>query len=146
MRSYRSRIDGWLLALVAGAIGLGLFVLAGVARLEGASIALPGIVLQGAVVALVAWIFLGTRYELGERHLVVRSGPFRWTLPYESLVEVRPSRSPLSSPALSLHRLELRSAAGRSILVSPADREGFLRHLAEAAGLAPDGPERLIRR
>ena len=54
MRSYRSRIDGWLLALVAGAIGLGLFVLAGVARLEGASIALPGIVLQGAVVALVA--------------------------------------------------------------------------------------------
>jgi hypothetical protein len=101
--------------------------------------------LLALVVALVAWIYLGTRYELRSRDLEVRSGPFRWVVPYDSLVEVRPSRSVLSAPALSLSRLELRLGEGRAILVSPADRMGFLRELAASAGLKPAGEDRLDR-
>jgi hypothetical protein len=41
------------------------------------------------------------------------------------------SRSPFSSPALSLDRLQIDYGAGKSILISPADKEGFIEAIEE---------------
>jgi len=135
MRIYRSKIDRWLLALVllSGAIpGLALIYafVTEPAVWRDAWYVLP---LLAVGYAGVAWVFLSTRYELDDRELRVRSGPFRWRVPLGSLETVRPTRNPLSSPALSLDRLELKYGGGRTLLISPAERDRFLTDLAHRA-------------
>lgn len=38
---------------------------------------------------------------------------------------IRPTRNPLSSPAMSLDRLELQFKNGEKIMISPKDKVGF---------------------
>jgi Bacterial PH domain len=47
----------------------------------------PGVILAN-VGGLLLWILLGTRYEIGEKYLVLRLGPLRWRLPLEAITEV----------------------------------------------------------
>ena len=82
--------------------------------------------LEVLIVALIAWTYRGTRYLVTDREVIARSGPFRWRIEIAGIESIRPSRSPLSSPAMSLDRLEIRYAGGRRLLISPEDREGFL--------------------
>jgi hypothetical protein len=67
-------------------------------------------------------------------------------IPLGDIVEVRPTRSPLSSPALSLDRLHIRFGEGffKAAMISPADRQELLGELAARAGLQRDG-DRLVR-
>jgi Bacterial PH domain len=124
---FPSKVDRWIIALMA--IPLGASVVAiGSAVLAAPS---PGAVffLVGVELLLLGFILLtfrSTRYEVTDREVIARSSPFRWRIEIESIESIRPSRSPTSSPALSLDRLEIRYAGGRTLLVSPRDREGFL--------------------
>jgi hypothetical protein len=47
-------------------------------------------------------------------------------------VVVAPTRNPLLSPALSMDRLKVSYGKCKSILMSPADKEGFLRAIRQA--------------
>jgi hypothetical protein len=62
--------------------------------------------------------------------LRVACGPFRWKVPIDSIEKVEATRSPLSSPALSLDRLRI-NYGKRRIMVSPSDRAGFLRAIGQ---------------
>jgi membrane protein YdbS with pleckstrin-like domain len=124
---FPSKVDGWLVALMAVPIGIS------VAATTAALLAHPplpaGLIVVGVevlVLGLGLWTFRSTLYQVTDREVIVRSGPFRWTIPISDVESVRPSRSPLSSPALSLDRLEIRYAGGRMLMISPKDREGFL--------------------
>ena len=55
-------------------------------------------------------------------------GPFRWRVPIDAITAITPTRSALSSPALSLDRLRIEYGE-RAILVSPIYKEGFVRAL-----------------
>ena len=79
---------------------------------------------MGAV--LPVWVFVDTRYVIGEGMLLIRSGPFRWRIPLNQIRQIVPARNALSSPALSLDRLRIEYDAGRSRMVSPLDQQGFL--------------------
>jgi membrane protein YdbS with pleckstrin-like domain len=127
---FPSKVDGWLVALMAVPVGIS------VAATTAALLAHPplpaGLIAVGVealVLGLILWTFRSTLYQVTDRELIVRSGPFRWTIPISDVESVRPSRSPLSSPALSLDRLEIRYAGGRMLMISPKDREGFLETL-----------------
>lgn len=99
---------------------------------------------------LVAGIYMGLifpmRYGLNDLELTVRFGLCRQRIPLHSIREVRRTRNPLSSPALSLDRLHLQFGDGffKAVMISPLDRDEFLADIRERAGLALDG-ERLIR-
>ena len=45
---------------------------------------------------------------------------------------IRPTRNPLSSPALSLDRLRIDYGSGRSIMVSPEDKDKFIGDIEDA--------------
>lgn len=129
---FRSKVDVWL-ALVAGAALLFcMYSAVGDMRSRSAWL-LPAALLLVAV-GLPAWIFLSTYYLVAQQKILVKSGPFRWVIPIESIVGMTPSNSLLSSPALSLDRLRIDyDLNGRKyLLVSPADKEGF-RAAVEAA-------------
>jgi len=130
---FKSAIDSWYWAII---ILTSLLLLA---------IALP-IVGTGETVALLTvgacavlalglplWLAYSTEYRLSDTVLFIRSGPFRWSIRRDAIQRIRPTRSVLSSPALSLDRLEITYESGQTILVSPADKDSFLKALSVEA-------------
>ena len=76
-----------------------------------------------AVGLFIYWVMHTLHYEITSSKLNVRAGPLRWRITLEDIDEVYPTRSPLSSPALSLDRLLIRYGNGSSVLmVSPEDK------------------------
>ena len=127
---YKSAVDWWFWAtLVLTAI-----VLLAIFRmlLEAGQVA--GLVTVGITavigIGMPLWLVYSTHYEISESQLIIRSGPFEWVVDRDSIQSIEPSRSVLSSPALSLDRLEIRYASGKTILVSPEDKAGFLREFS----------------
>jgi hypothetical protein len=105
------------------------------AKHPGEAIAM--IVAALAIVALLGSMLVGTHYTVDGDTLRVACGPFRWKVPIDSIESVEATRNPLSSPALSLDRLRIRYGK-RRIIISPADKSGFLK----AIGQEPAGARR----
>ncbi len=126
--TFASKVDRWLyVVLVAAAIvSVTSVVAAGVAQPSSLAVAVPSLLLG---FGLPVWVVRTTRYVLGDDELRVHSGPFTWRVPLREVRAVRPTRNPLSSPALSLDRLRIEYGNDRSIMISPADRERFLEQL-----------------
>jgi hypothetical protein len=138
LREFRSKIDSWIVVLLGAGLVLPLVLAIVPAVATGRAETLVPLALLLPVVGFVVWIFTATRYTIEGRTLVVRSGPFRWRIDIDGIESVRPSRNPLSSPALSLDRLAIRRGGKLAMLVSPADKAAFLRALAAASpGLEP---------
>jgi hypothetical protein len=133
---YRSKRDTWVMLTFALAIifpvALGVFLLiASPARLASWLLIGTGI----AVGIVIYWLSSPLYYEITESKLNVRSGPMRWIIALESIDEVYPTRSPLSSPALSLDRLLIKYEnlqGPGALMVSPEDQTAFLKALAAA--------------
>ncbi len=125
--TFRSAVDWWYYAVVIGAAAV---ALAAVVPILGADKGMLTALALGTLVVAVGlplWLLLTTSYRVDSHSVQVRSGPFRWNIPIGEIQSVRESRSVLSSPALSLRRIEITYGRGRRILLSPADREGFLK-------------------
>lgn len=123
---YASKVDLWLAALIGVAVlGEATAVTAlALSPVEGRWYLMAIITAVGIVFPI--WIFTTTNYQLDEHELTVRSGPFTWRVPLDSITGVKPTRNPLSSPALSLDRLEISYGAGKRIMISPRHRTDFL--------------------
>jgi len=78
---------------------------------------------------LVLWTMLSTYYTIDETDLTVRSGPMRWVIALSQIESVTPTRDARSGPALSLDRLRICYGGGRQMLISPQDKEAFIRDL-----------------
>jgi hypothetical protein len=132
---FRSAIDPWFYALAGGTAA----VVAGSVfpmLLRGSVLEMLLAVLVGVpAIGLPAWMLAATDYTVEPRELKVRCGPLHWAIARRDITDVRPTRSMLSAPALSLDRLEIRYGRGRSLLVSPADPAGFMQALSR---FAPD--------
>ena len=126
--TFQSKVDGWLRVVLLGS-ALVCLVAAGFVMLAGniGTWLMAGVLATiGSVLPL--WVLGDTRYTFTASALEVRSGPFRWRVPLSEIRAVAPTRNPLSSPALSLDRLRI-DYGRRSIMVSPRDKNGFLREL-----------------
>lgn len=128
---YPSKRDAWIVAVLWVALAAMAFGFATVMTAPG-----PPLVRLGTGAALLAaaglciWIMNSTGYTLTEKELLIRSGPLRTRIDLESLDQVTPSRIALSSPALSLDRLRLRTRRNRfGVLISPEHKHAFVQQL-----------------
>ncbi len=142
MRTYRSKYDTWLLAVMV------LANLVAIADIVGLWFAPTPMATKWVVSGvwlgingLIGWLFVSTVYEVSDTTLTVRSGPFTWVIALGDIVAIYPSRSLLSAPALSLDRIAIERKGSRvPLLISPADRDEFLQDLARRSpGLVKDG-------
>lgn len=130
-KRFPSKIDAWLVA--TGFAGMAVAVVAlgfSLYAEPDSPTTIVAVVMVLLVFALVVSTFLNTYYDVDRDTLTVRSGPFRWRVPLDAIDSVKPTRSPLSSPALSLDRLDIRYGK-RRIMVSPADKHGFLKAIGQ---------------
>lgn len=128
-RVYKTRIDTWLLVVLLAAMGLAL--LAALEFIVVADRSAWWIAPVAAVlgVGLPAWLLLGTKYRLDEKELRISSGPFRWRIPLATIQSTASSSNPIASPALSLKRIRIDYGDGRTVYISPHDREAFIAEL-----------------
>jgi hypothetical protein len=137
--------DWWLvglLSVVTAALLVGGGTLVGVAVVSGQYPALiPGTMLL-LVGSMLLWVILGTSYEITDASLLLRCGPFRWTVPLDAIEDVVPAGWSGGGSviewnlSLSVRGLRVRyrkKSGGLSwpIRIAPRDRAGFLLELAE---------------
>jgi hypothetical protein len=119
---FPSKRDWWL-----GLLIWGLVLLAAVPALLK-----PGkgqLIIMMAVILFVGWIWFGTGYEISDDELKIRCGPFRQRIPIQEIREIKKTRNPLSAPACSLDRMEINHGRSKRVMISPADKEGFIKLL-----------------
>jgi hypothetical protein len=121
---FPSKRDWWLGLLIWGLMLLG---------------AVPALLKPGkgqfiimiAVILFIGWIWFGTGYEILENELKISCGPFRQRIPLQEIKEIKRTRSPLSAPACSLDRIEIKYGKSKRVMISPANKEGFIKLLIE---------------
>ncbi len=146
IRWYRSKIDWWLAPLLALPP-----IAASAVAVSSAMTGDPSEMAGGlGAVLFVAGIYVGCvfpmRYGISSDRLIIRFGLCRQHVLFSDILEIHPTRNPLSSPALSLDRLHVRFGKGifSAVMISPGQRERFLEDLAQSAGLHREG-QRLVR-
>ena len=129
--TFKSAIDLWLLVIVVMVliISLGVSVRLVLQRSPAGYLRVIGVLAVG--IGLPLWLLYTTQYLVKDEVLKIQSGPFKWTIPITSISQVVETTNPLSSPALSLRRLEITYGESKTIMVSPKDREGFLEAIGQ---------------
>lgn len=133
---FKSKKEWWLTIIIWGAM---LFALGsgGYALLieKGSNVIdIEFLILLPFTVVLpivVLWMWFTTLYVLNENNLVIKFGPFKKTILLHDIQSVRKTMNPISSPALSLKRLEIVYGHSHSVLISPHDRDEFMKILSK---------------
>jgi hypothetical protein len=145
VRWFRSKIDWWMGLILVALPVIELGGLAAALR-DGDGEAIMGMAVAcGITAAIYGLLVIPVRYGVSSDRLVIRFGVARRYIDLAAIREVYPTHNPLSSPALSLDRLAIRTGDGpfASSLISPLEREEFLSTLASAAGLVRNN-DRLV--
>lgn len=131
-KRFRSKIDRWLLVLLIAIMvfEIGVMMIAAL-QADNPRDATILIFAGLGVGALIAWLVLSTHYVVEKDSLRIVAGPFRWKVRLDDIHTVEATRNPLSSPALSLDRLKIHYGNGRRIMISPADKAGFLKAIGQ---------------
>lgn len=94
--------------------------------------------LIGTIVIVVLFVFityllLSTVYTINNnsKKLVVKSGYFYRKIDIEHIKTIKKSKSWISSPALSIDRIEISYNKYDSVLISPKNREQFIQELQQ---------------
>lgn len=129
---FNSKIDWWYWAVIGFVVlllGYSTFVAVSAAE----AVAIWTMVFAWMLgLGLPLWLAFSTYYVVEQDSLLIRSGPFKWVIDTKTITSIEPSRSSLSSPALSLKRLEITYGNHQTILVSPKDWKGFIRALKDS--------------
>ncbi|WP_445509581.1 PH domain-containing protein [Rossellomorea marisflavi] len=130
---YPSKVDLWLAILIwgsmLGTIGIGLYAI----FYESSSFWEVMFLLLSCVLfpMFMLWVCFTTYYLLSDTHLIIRYGPFKKTIPLDSITSVKKMSNPISSPALSLKRIEILYDRYDMVLISPKDRDEFIMVLSD---------------
>jgi membrane protein YdbS with pleckstrin-like domain len=140
-----SKIDWWIAGLVALALivplCLGIHYLISSAGDFKLALSLLLVVFVDCV--LIAVMGYPLYYQVTPMDLVIRSGVIRWRIPLAMIQEIRPTRNPLSAPALSLDRLRVTYKKDRGqayIFISPRKKQALLEEIVKGSpGLVQHG-------
>ncbi|MCM3719247.1 PH domain-containing protein [Fictibacillus phosphorivorans] len=129
---FPSKRDVWLGLILLISIGYGSFVSFSALLSENADLveSLFTLALNLVIILFICWLWFSTYYVLDEKELVIRCGPINKRIPYHEIQSAHKTWNPLSSPALSLKRINIKYQFGMA-LISPKDRDKFLRLLKE---------------
>lgn len=125
---FRSKFDKWIVVTM---IVAGLAIIWAAVGLISRGLIVPGVMTVCFVIVIAASVF-PTYYECLPERLVIHSGWVRWSIPYSQIIDVKPSDSLRSSPALSTDRYEVCYSKGkrvRTVLISPEDADKFIEEL-----------------
>ena len=128
---FESKRDWWIVFITRIMPFVLLGVIASIEYVHGHNMRGP---IGGLITLVLLEVFLvepmlsWTYYAIEGDTLLIRSGIVKWRIPIRDIRSITPTRSMLSSPALSLDRLRI-DYGRKSILVSPAEKMRFIEAL-----------------
>lgn len=123
MKRYPSKISYGLLIFVLAVIGYSIVISISHANWTGIGISLLTLI-------FVFYVFFSVYYVIEGNNLVIRVGIlFKWKIEISTIKIIAESNSWISAPAASLDRLKISYNNHHNIVVSPKDKEGFIREL-----------------
>ena len=135
---YPAKKDAWAVWLFA----LGVLVLIGIGIFIAMTDLVVGVVVTAPMVLFFCSIYLWASYEITSSHVVVRAGPLPiCRVRIDEIMEATPTSSisatahfALSSDAIRItRRKKIWDFLPRTVSISPQDRIGFLKAIAEAS-------------
>lgn len=139
----KSGIDLWVALALGFSVLASLFAGVVLAAEAGPIPILMGVFIVALGGGLPAWMLADTCYRLEDDHLVAKSGPFRWRVPYRQIRDVQVKRTMMAGPALSMDRLVIDLGPMNWLVISPKDRDLFRQVLVsrlDLPGSADTGP------
>lgn len=95
----------------------------------------PGLMVIAGVAIFVTYIFLTTYYQIDGKSVKIRCGLFfNLKIDIDAIRRISETNNPLSSPATSIDRLEIKYQKDRKIdtvMISPKDKTGFIKMITE---------------
>lgn len=122
---FKSKVDIWMAII---------FIFVPISMIYGV-ITEPSAVLllvTAFIIVLLCILFFGTKYAIEKEELIVYGGIYKKRIPIKQIRSLRPSKNPLSAPAMSIDRIEITFDPHiQVILISPKERELFVKKLLE---------------
>lgn len=117
--SFRSKVDWWIIAILA------------VCVLPPIYFNITDFDLTGCIISCLCIVFLlmfivPCRYKIVGEVLDIRCGVMHFRIKIDQIRTIRPTHNSLSSPAMSIDRLELKMKNGDVTMLSPKDKKGFI--------------------
>lgn len=135
MNVYYSKIDWWIIATIASSIMLttvlGLFLMD--------QTKIGGYICIGTAILTLALFILFTfpcKYTLTKDRVLIQCGILKQEALYSQIISIKNSSNPISAPALSLQRVEIKLKTGFKI-ISPNNREQFIKELSSKLTRTP---------
>lgn len=124
MTVYKSKIDSWLVVLIFAPLLFAIY-----SALESGQYG--GILILILSIMFIVYLFTATKYVIKDKVLIVEAGVLlNRKIPIQDIKSVTKTNNPLSSPALSLKRLEIKYGNNFDyILISPLRRDEFVKEL-----------------
>jgi hypothetical protein len=89
-----------------------------------------GIVITSFTMIFILHMLKTTYYEISDKHLLIKSGFFFYqVIDIMKISEIRESNNPISSPAASMDRLEIKGKGFSSVLISPKEKTAFIEQI-----------------
>ena len=132
---FPSKIDWWILAIpIVVVVGVLVAIVSNTKPGQvHVSIFIPLAISVVVPIGIFASIFSSTSYVISGNELRIKCGPTKMLVPIDSISRIANSHSVVSSPALSLSRLAIQYGRFQEVLISPADRHGFIRAIVAKA-------------
>ena len=129
MKVFKSKIGyGILIPVLLLLIGMVLIPFIAGAPM-GAILTMIGIILP--TIAFILHVFFGTAYQINDKNeLLIKCGIlYNAVVDVSEIKSIHKIRNPVTSPAASLDRIELKYGKWKSVIISPEDKIGFLNEL-----------------
>lgn len=89
-----------------------------------------GATIIALTIAFTFSILFGIRYIIRDDRLIVKVSIYMSRkIPIQEIVEIRPTRNPISSPAASFDRYQIRYKRSKTVIISPERPEEFIADL-----------------
>ena len=124
-KTFRSKVDIWLLFFIYAVI------IASVAPIAYSGDILVSVVIAALLIVPITVYMFSIKYIVRGSSLIVKDGLFSHVYDINDLQSIKPTHTLLSAPAASFDRLEI-NFTHDTLVVSPRDKEDFIRLLREA--------------
>ena len=133
LMKFKSKVDWWLNLIFAGFVIINIWAI--ISFVLGSGSIVMVIIFSPLAILLIIPIWLNTYYLVGDNELLIKCGLLNYAkIDYNLIASITGTRSLLSSPALSLDRLEIRYKAKNgkfynTIIISPKDKQELINQL-----------------
>jgi hypothetical protein len=90
----------------------------------------PAFLIIIPIFSFIWYLFLTTKYSISDNKLTIKCGfLFHQKIEISTITKIIETNNPLSSPAASLDRLDIRFKKSGSVLISPKEKLALINHL-----------------